>query len=64
MKTRIKAIACALWFGILPWWMYEEKRHYDCSYAHHLWINIKYAVRWILFIENESDRQFEKKTNP
>jgi hypothetical protein len=60
---RLRAIIYAFWYGILPWWMYEEKRHYECSYLAHLWLNITYAMRWLFFLESESDRAFEKKVN-
>lgn len=60
---RIKAIYCALKFGILPYWCYEQKRHYKCSYIQHLLINTKYAFRWFTFRESENDIQFEKETN-
>lgn len=60
---RIKAIACALWFGLLPWQLYEKKKHYECSYLQHLWLNIKYACRWLFFKETESDREFERTVN-
>lgn len=62
-RIRIKAILNCLYFGLLPWWVYERNRHYDCSYIRHLAINIQYAWRWITFQENESDREFELKVN-
>jgi hypothetical protein len=60
---RIRAIIYALWFGLLPWQLYEKKKHYECSYLHHLWINIKYATRWLFYKETESDHEFELKVN-
>lgn len=60
---RIRAIYKALKHGILPWWMYEDKKHYNGSYLQHLCINIQYAWRWITFNELESDIEFEKEVN-
>lgn len=56
---RIRAIYNALKHGILPWWMYEDARHYDCSYWYHLWTNLQYAWRWITGAETPDDIQFE-----
>lgn len=60
---RIKAIWYCLKFGILPYWMYEKKKHYECNYFEHLMINIKMACRWALFKEDETDIEFERKVN-
>lgn len=60
---RIKAILSALYHGIMPYWVYEKQKHYECSYLRHLWINIQYAFRWATFRELESDREFEKDAN-
>jgi hypothetical protein len=60
---RIRAVYKSLYHGILPHWMYEKQRHYNCSYLYHLWINIKYALRWMTFKEDQSDIDFEIKIN-
>jgi hypothetical protein len=60
---RVKAILYCLKFGLLPYWLYEKKCHYDCSYVEHLWINVKYAWRWMTFSEYESDVDFEMSEN-
>lgn len=60
---RLKAIYYSIKHGLLPYWMYEKKKHYNCSYLSHLWINIKYAWRWITFREYQSDIDFEKHIN-
>jgi hypothetical protein len=60
---RLRAILKALYHGLLPWWMYESKKHYECSYWQHLWINVIYAWRWLTFGEYESDVEFEKQIN-
>jgi hypothetical protein len=61
--VRLKAILNCLRFGVLPWWAYEKKRHYDCSYFEHLLINIRYAWRWVTYQDDESDRDFESEVN-
>jgi len=63
MKVRMRAIAHAIYFGVMPYWVYEQVKHYDCSYLQHLAINVRYAWRWITYQEDESDREFELKTN-
>lgn len=60
---RIKAIWNCLKYGLLPWWVYEKEKHYDSSYWQHLWINLTYAWRWLLWKETCSDIQFEKEIN-
>jgi hypothetical protein len=62
-RMRFKAIYSAIKHGCLPWWMYEREKHYKGSYWSHLWLNIKYAWRWIIFREFESDIEFEKQIN-
>lgn len=61
--VRIRAILNCFFFGIMPWWVYEKNRHYQCSYLQHLCINIQYAWRWITYREDESDRDFEAEVN-
>jgi hypothetical protein len=60
---RLRAIYYSLKHGLLPWWLYESTPHYDCSYWYHLWINMKYAARWLTFQEDEADWAFERETN-
>lgn len=60
---RSKAIYNAIKHGLLPYWMYETEKHYDCSYWQHLFINVRYAFRWITFRELELDIEFEKEIN-
>jgi len=58
--NRIRAILKAPFHGILPWWMYEKKKHHGGSYWVHLWANLCLAYRWFFFLEDETDREFEK----
>lgn len=61
---RLRAIACALWFGLLPWPAYESRCHYaGMTYAGHVWLNLHYAWVWITHRETEADRQFEREVN-
>jgi hypothetical protein len=52
-----------LYFGILPWQVYEPKKHYRRSYWLHLWLNIQQVTIWLTFRETESDVEFEKEVN-
>lgn len=60
---RVKAISYSLLYGLLPYWCYEKTKHYSCSYWYHLYINMKYALRWITFTEDNSDITFEQEVN-
>jgi len=60
---RARAIYRAIKHGVLPYWLYEKEKHYDCSYIEHLAINLRYAWRWITFTELKSDVSFEKSSN-
>lgn len=60
---RLKAIYKALYHGILPYWIYEKQKHYQCSYWQHLLINIRYAFVWLTFQEDQSDVDFERTIN-
>jgi hypothetical protein len=63
MTQRTKAVLFCIKYGLLPWWFYEKKKHYDCSYWEHLRLNITYALRWLRGKETEDDIEFEKTTN-
>lgn len=52
-----------MYYSVLPWWVYEEEKHYRCSYLYHLWINIQMAWRWMTGSETENDIYFEKTVN-
>jgi hypothetical protein len=61
---RRRAIWCALKFGLLPWWLYEEEKHYaGMGYWAHLWLNLRYGARWLLHREDGGDRAFEMEVN-
>jgi len=61
--VRLRAILCALWFGIIPWWVYEEERHYPEPYLEHLWLNLVYAAHWALGRQTLGDVRFELENN-
>lgn len=63
MRLRLRAIYKAIYHGLMPYWAYEQEKHYKGSYFNHMRINIKYAFRWATFREFESDIEFEKQTN-
>lgn len=45
-----KAILCALWYGILPWCLYERECHYEgWTYRQHLCHNLRYAWGWLTY---------------
>lgn len=61
---RARAIVCALWFGLLPWWIYEERCHFrPWGYWRHLAHNLGYAWRWVTLRETVGDTRFELQTN-
>lgn len=61
---RLGAIWCCLWFGLRPWWLYEDECHYSpMSYREHLKLNLSYAWIWLRFRETEGDRAFEREVN-
>lgn len=60
---RLRAIGCALKFGLLPTWIYEDHPHHDLTYLGHLRLNLVYAWRWATFRESAEDRLFEGLVN-
>ena len=61
---RGRAIVCALWFGVLPWWVYERRCHHPGEgYLAHLVRNVAYALLWATWREDDGDRAFELLTN-
>jgi hypothetical protein len=59
---RIAAVAKALWFGLLPWWLYERECHYapKLGYLSHAWTNILFAWRFATGAEDYIDRAYER----
>lgn len=61
---RLRAIFCALYFGLMPSWVYEKEPHYPGSYFNHMRLNLEMVFIWGLFKETPDDCYFEKKLNP
>lgn len=61
---RRRAIACAAFYGLAPYWLYEDSPHYaPISYPSHLAMNLGAIWRWATFRETAEDRQFELEVN-
>lgn len=60
---RLRAIFCCLYFGIVPWWIYEPTCHYEKGYWKHLQLNLEMAMIWLLYLEEYEDLEFESKVN-
>lgn len=61
---RLRAVACAIFYGLAPYWLYEDAPHYaPMGYLAHLAMNIGLASRWFTFRETDEDRQFEREVN-
>jgi len=58
MKPRLRLVAEALWYGLLPWRVYERECHYACSYWRHAAVNVALAWRWATWTETAEDRAF------
>ncbi len=64
MLLRMKAIFDCLWFGLLPYWVYEEEPHYGRgikNYLNHAALNYTLAKAWIKGKEDEEDRELAAK---
>ena len=61
---RIRAIFCCIYFSIVPWWIYEKKKHYRRTYWKHLKLNFGQIKTWLLKQETQEDIDFEKEVNP
>ncbi len=62
---RLRAITAALWYGVLPWQVYEAECHYEpMGYWRHLLLNLRVVGTWMLRLETDEDRLFEQTLNP
>ena len=65
LSVRLRAVWCCMWFGLMPWQLYERQCHYvGLSYIQHVMLNVELAVIWLTGKELSSDWEFENKTNP
>ena len=56
---RIRAIFCCIYFSLVPWWIYEKKKHYRRTYWRHIKLNFGDAKTWLLRRETQEDIDFE-----
>jgi hypothetical protein len=65
LDIRIRAIFCCIWFGTIPWQIYESKKHYQYNYWSHLKLN--WGMVWVWLTNWELDIEeidFEQEVNP
>jgi hypothetical protein len=70
-RMRRRAVFCCLYFGILPWWIYERTCHYGprddgsrgLGYLRHLTINLRRAVLWACGSPSDHEVDFELRVN-
>ena len=63
-NMRLKAMWCCMWFGTMPWRIYEKKKHYRRGYWKHLKLN--WGTVWMWLTHKKVTRSFvdfEKETN-
>ena len=65
LEIRARAIFCCIWFGTMPWRLYETKKHYRRSYLLHLKLNWGSAYMWLTnYRVDKEDVDFERGVNP
>lgn len=65
LETRARAIFCCIWFGTVPWRLYETKKHYRRSYLLHLKLNWGSAYAWLTnYKVDKEEIEFEQEVNP
>ena len=65
LDTRARAIFCCIWFGTMPWRLYESKKHYEYNYWSHVKLN--WGMVWVWLTSRKVDTEeieFEQKVNP
>ena len=64
IDTRARAIFCCIWFGTMPWRLYEKKKHYCSSYSRHLKLNWGSAYMWLTTLKIDAEEfEFEQEVN-
>jgi hypothetical protein len=71
LRLRARAIFCRLYFGFLPWWVYERASHYGpredgnpgMTWWEHLRLNVRRARPWAFGWPNEHEVDFEMRVN-
>ena len=65
LDIRARAIFCCIWFGTMPWQLYEHKKHYEYDYWSHLKLNWKMVLVWLTSLKIDAEElEFEQKANP
>jgi hypothetical protein len=65
LEIRIRAILCCIWFGTMPWRLYETNKHYCTSYFLHLKLNWSSAYTWLTnYKVDKEELEFEQEVNP
>ena len=65
LDTRARAIFCCIWFGTMPWRLYESKKHYEYNYWSHVKLN--WGMVWVWLTSRKVDTEeigFEQEVNP
>jgi len=65
LNMRLKGIWCCLWFGTMPWRLYEKKKHYRRGYWKHLKLN--WGTVWMWTAKRNIGKSyvdFENQINP
>jgi hypothetical protein len=65
LDMRLRAIVSCLYFGIMPWQLYESSCHYKgTGYWRHLCLNLVQSCIWLAGYEEKDDIDFEAEVNP
>ena len=65
LEIRARAVFCCIWYGTMPWRLYETKKHYRRSYFLHLKLNWGSAYAWLTnYKVDKEDVDFEREVNP
>ena len=65
LNMRLKGIWCCIWFGTMPWRLYEKKKHYRRGYWKHLKLNWGTVWMWLTKRKvGKSYVEFENQINP
>jgi len=65
IEVRARAIFCCIWFGTMPWRLYETKKHYRRSYFLHLKLNWRMPWVWLTSLKVDTEEiEFEQEVNP
>lgn len=64
LYVRLRAIGYCLWFGLLPWQVYEDTCHYEgMTYKGHALMNVKIMLRWLTPKPPDHYWKFEREVN-